>query len=94
MKKCDRKGFCVKIADFGLIAIHDFPEKSHTEDKWTTKYIAPEVRDSKKYDTKADVYSLGVIFKNLFDLQTDGYRYEYLTANISNSIFQIIWWQS
>ncbi len=29
LKKCDQKEFCVKIADFGLIAIHDFPEQSH-----------------------------------------------------------------
>jgi serine/threonine protein kinase len=29
-KKCDQKKFCVKIADFGLIATHDFPEKSHS----------------------------------------------------------------
>jgi serine/threonine protein kinase len=35
LKKCDQKGFCVKIADFGLIAIHDFPEQSHTSDKGT-----------------------------------------------------------
>jgi serine/threonine protein kinase len=49
LKKSDQKEFCVKIADFGLIAIHDFPEKSNTEDKGTTKYMAPEVRDSKKY---------------------------------------------
>jgi serine/threonine protein kinase len=49
LKKSDRKEFCVKIADFGLITIHDFPEKPHIEDKGTTKYMAPEVRDSKKY---------------------------------------------
>jgi serine/threonine protein kinase len=67
LKKCDQKGFCVKIADFGLIAIHDFPEQSHTSDKGTVKYMAPEVI-SRKYNTKADIYSLGVIFQNLFAL--------------------------
>jgi serine/threonine protein kinase len=66
LKKDEAKGFCVKIADFGLIAIHKYSEQSHTLDKGTPKYMAPEVRDSKKYDTKADVYSLGVVFQNLF----------------------------
>jgi tRNA A-37 threonylcarbamoyl transferase component Bud32 len=66
LKKCDQKGFCVKIADFGLIAVHNFSEQSHTLDKGTPKYMAPEVITNKKYDTKADVYSLGVIFQNLF----------------------------
>jgi serine/threonine protein kinase len=74
LKKDKAKGFCVKIADFGLVAIHYFHEQSHTSDKGTTKYMAPEVIDGKKYDTKVDVYSLGVIFENLFNLQTDGYR--------------------
>jgi hypothetical protein len=68
LKKRDQKGFRVKIADFGLIAIHYFPEQSHTLDKGTTKYMAREVIESKKYDTKADVYSLGIIFQNLLSL--------------------------
>jgi serine/threonine protein kinase len=68
LKKCDQKGFCVKISDFGLMVIHDFPDKSHTLDKGTTKYIAPEVINNKNYDTKADIYSLGVIFENIFSL--------------------------
>jgi hypothetical protein len=67
-KKCDQKGFCVKIADFGLIAIHYSPDKSHTADKGTVKYMAPEVINSRIYNTKADIYSLGVIFENLFFL--------------------------
>ncbi len=69
LKKCDTKGFCVKIADFGLMAIHKFSEQSHTIDKGTPKYTAPEVMESNKYDTKADIFSLGVIFKNLFNLE-------------------------
>ncbi len=68
MKKSDSKGICVKIADFGLIAIHKFSEQLHTQDQGTPKYTVPEVRDSRKYDTKADIYSLGIIFQNLFDL--------------------------
>jgi hypothetical protein len=69
LKKSYSKGICVKIADFGLIAIHDFPEKSHTLDKGSNKFMAPEVINSTKYNTKADVYSLGIIFQDLFDLK-------------------------
>jgi hypothetical protein len=68
LKKSEVKGFCVKIADFALIAIHYFPAQSHTLDKETIKYMAREVIESKKYDTKTDVYSLGIIFQNLFSL--------------------------
>jgi serine/threonine protein kinase len=71
LKKSITKGFCVKIADFGLIAIHKYSEQSHTMDKGTPEYTAPEVRDSKKYDTKADIYSLGIIFKKLLDFETN-----------------------
>jgi serine/threonine protein kinase len=64
LKECDQKGFCVKTADFGLIAVHKFSEQSHTIDKGTPKYTAPEVINNKKYDTKADIYSLEIIFQN------------------------------
>jgi serine/threonine protein kinase len=70
LKKCDSKGFCVKIADFGLMAIHKFSEQSHTIDKGTPKYMAPEVIESKKYNTKADIYSLGIILKALIHFDT------------------------
>jgi alpha-tubulin suppressor-like RCC1 family protein len=60
----------IKIVDFGLIAIHSFEERLHSGDVGSVKYMAPEV-DSKIYDTKADIYSLGVILRNLFDLYYD-----------------------
>jgi hypothetical protein len=68
LKNNESKGFCVKIADFGLLAIHNFSEQSHTLDKGTPKYTAPEVINSRKYNTKADIYSLGIVFENLFSL--------------------------
>ena len=50
------------------MAIHKFSEQSHTLDRGTLKYMAPEVEKSREYDTKADVYSLGVIYELIFDL--------------------------
>jgi hypothetical protein len=69
LKKDEVKGFCVKIADIGLMAIHKCSEQSHSIDKGTPKYMAPEVITNKKYDMKADIYSLGIIFEKLFALE-------------------------
>jgi hypothetical protein len=68
LKKDEAKGLCAKIADFGLIAIHKCFGQSHTSDRGTLKYMAPEA-EYKEYDTKADIYSLGVIFQELFALE-------------------------
>jgi hypothetical protein len=70
VKQDKAKGLCIKIADFGLIAIHKYFGQSHTSDKGTLKYMAPEA-EHKEYDTKADIYSLGVIFKELTDCDID-----------------------
>jgi hypothetical protein len=68
LKKDFYKGFCVKIADFEFMAFHKFSEQSHTLDKGTNKYMAPEVITFNNYDMKADIYSLGVIFENMFTI--------------------------
>ncbi len=57
----------VKIGDFDLATIHEFEEQSHTEGTGTLKYMAPEVVKDRKYDTKADIYSLGIIVQELFN---------------------------
>jgi serine/threonine protein kinase len=59
-------GKFVKIADFGLATIHNKNE-SHTQGSGTFKYMAPEVLRKRNYDTKADIYSLGVIIPELFN---------------------------
>jgi serine/threonine protein kinase len=69
LKKCDSKGFSVKIADFGLMTQHEFSDQTHSLDKGKPKYTAPEVINNQIYNTKADIYSLGIIFRNLFDLE-------------------------
>ena len=63
----------IKICDFGLIAIHKFAQQSHTQDRGHISYAAPEVLIGRKYDTKADIYSLGIILINLFDIDIDWY---------------------
>jgi serine/threonine protein kinase len=59
-------GRFVKLADFGLSVIHEFIDQSHTQASGTMKYMAPEVIDSRKYDMKADIFSLGKIVEELF----------------------------
>jgi serine/threonine protein kinase len=61
-------GRFVKLSDFGLSTVHKFDEESHTQATGTCKYMAPEVHSSNHYDTKADVYSLGVIIQELFHI--------------------------
>jgi serine/threonine protein kinase len=62
-------GRFIKIADFGLAIIHEMPDQSHTQGLGTHKYMAPEVLRTQKYDTKADIYSLGVILFELFNFK-------------------------
>jgi tRNA A-37 threonylcarbamoyl transferase component Bud32 len=63
----DRKIF-IRIVDFGLIAIHEFADQTHSSDEGHPDYMAPEVFDGRIYDTKADIYSLGKILGHLFDI--------------------------
>jgi serine/threonine protein kinase len=66
-------GRFVKIADFGLATFHEFAGQSHTKYNETIKYAAREVIDSSEYDTKADIYSLGVILQELFNIYINKY---------------------
>jgi serine/threonine protein kinase len=59
-----RNNTFVKIADFGLAKGLQIGG-SNTIDRGTPGYMAPEVLKSSKYDIKADIYSLGVIFEDL-----------------------------
>jgi serine/threonine protein kinase len=68
LKKEENGEISVKIADFGLSVLHEFSEQSHSKDKGTPRYMAPEVLNKKNYDTKADIHSLGIIFENLFKI--------------------------
>jgi hypothetical protein len=63
-----KNGRFVKLADFGLATTHTVEGESHTKYTGTRIYTAPEVMHSKHYDTKADIYSLGIIIQELFDI--------------------------
>ena len=59
----------VKIGDFGLVTnINDIDN----EDVGTIGYTAPEIISGKEYDERADLYSLGVVFLEIFcNIKTD-----------------------
>lgn len=71
--KDERNGRFVRIGDFGLIAIHKLSNQRHSKDIGQPKYTAPEVISGGKYNTKADIFSLGVILQTMLDLEYDCY---------------------
>ena len=58
---------CLKICDFGLATFHDITPMYHTEGVGTFRYLAPEVQSS-RYNIKADIFSLGKILEEIFDI--------------------------
>jgi len=64
-------GRLTKLADFGLAVNHSPENPSHTSKIGSRKYMAPEVLSGRKYDTKADIYSLGIILQELFHIQVN-----------------------
>jgi serine/threonine protein kinase len=69
-----RNGRFVKLADFGLATIHEFDGQRHTKYMGTQRYTAPEVLRSTNYDTKADIYSLGVIVQEIFNIDINRFE--------------------
>jgi serine/threonine protein kinase len=64
--KFNQSGNVIRIVDFSSAANHDFNKESHTDDRETIEYMAPEVINCRKYDERADIYSLGIILSQLF----------------------------
>ena len=72
----------VKIADMGLICLHNNANECnvslkqyHTQDIGNIIYAAPEVLESRNYDTRADIYSLGIVLQQLFQINNNRYTY-------------------
>ena len=61
-------GVFLKICDFGLSRYLSSGSQTMSRDVGTLKYNAPE-KDSGKYTTKVDIYSLGLIGGKLFGLE-------------------------
>jgi alpha-tubulin suppressor-like RCC1 family protein len=61
-------GRFIKLCDFGLSVKHEINGKSHTQGTGSDRYRAPEVNKGRSYDFSADIYSLGVITDELFDI--------------------------
>ena len=62
----------IKLGDFGEAIPHESDSISHTVGRGTHKYMAPEVKMPKrtrnKYSTKVDMYSLGFVLLDVFDI--------------------------
>jgi serine/threonine protein kinase len=60
-------GRFIKLADFGLATNHEYEEQSHSQGRGTSQFMAPKVRESEKYDIRADIHSFSVILKIIFE---------------------------
>lgn len=80
----------VKVADFGLVKAMQEPcgvdtqkghyNYNHSVNVGTMLYMSPEQLNSRKYDYKVDIYSLGLIFFELLvPFRTDSERIKVLT---------------
>ncbi|CAG2167491.1 unnamed protein product [Oppiella nova] len=67
-------GHFVKLADFGLAIEHQTESQSHTQFLNAGKYMAPEVKQSRKYELSSDVYSLGVLAQDLFNFDINKFE--------------------
>jgi serine/threonine protein kinase len=67
IKKNENSERFIKIGDFGIIAIHKKAKPIHSTGIGTNDYMAPEVIGG-QYWTIADIFSLGVILREIFDI--------------------------
>ncbi|CAG2172644.1 unnamed protein product [Oppiella nova] len=67
-------GRFVKLADFGLAIEHQTESQSHTQFPNAGKYMAPEVKQSRKYGLSSDVYSIGVLAQDLFNFDINKFE--------------------
>lgn len=65
------RNYNVKLCDFGLSrVVNNKKGNNMTGNVGTVSWIAPEVFDNQPYDSKADIYSFGIIMWELYTKQT------------------------
>ncbi|CAG2113507.1 unnamed protein product, partial [Medioppia subpectinata] len=65
--KAGSDGRFIKVSDFGCAVEHVLMKSTHSANVGTIRYMAPEINQG-RYDTKADVYSIGVTVQEMFNL--------------------------
>ena len=90
----------IKIGDFGLskdLCIFDnkdnplsiIPKENMTNDIGTTPYVSPEQLSNIFYDYKTDIYSLGIILFELFNIFTTQMEKAITIKNMKDTIYPI-----
>ncbi len=64
-------GRFVKLSDIHTANLHRFDEQSEKIKTDVDKYIAPEILNEKLFDTKSNIYSLGLIAQELFNVDIE-----------------------
>ena len=61
-----KDGRFIKLGDFGFAVSYERDSQSHSSQTGTERYMAPEVRNSREYNSRADLFSLGVTIQEMF----------------------------
>jgi len=83
------KGNQVKIGDYGLVKSQRYVTQLTTI-AGTRDYMAPEVLDGKPYDHRCDIYSAGVVLRELISGETPPFTQEYKPPNITHNAFWLV----
>ncbi|CAG2164072.1 unnamed protein product [Oppiella nova] len=79
-----------QLCDFGLAVEHQRETQSHSKHTGTPKYMAPELYQS-KYTVKVDIYSLGIISMELFDISLEDNELDkYISTSFHEKILGLV----
>ena len=59
---------CVKLADFGIAKTLDYTGEMAGSTVGTPYYLSPEIVQSRPYDSKSDIWALGVVLYEMCQL--------------------------